>query len=432
MNKLDYPSLGETVYEDQLPNGLRILTVKKTGFHKTFAMFAARYGGADRRFCRNGEWIDTPAGVAHFLEHKMFDMPDGSNVLGELSARGASPNAFTGSDMTAYHITCTDDFYPNLETLLRYVSTPWYTPESVDKEQGIIAQEIRMYENYPGSVCFYGLLGILFDHHPLRETVAGTVESIARITPETLYDCYGTFYHPSNMVLCCVGDADPAAVADLAGKLLPGEPGEIPRRDYGAPEGLFPVESRVRRTMAVSAPLFYLGAKLPPEDDGESRLRRQLTGELSLEYLMGTSSSFYNELYAKGLLGRNFGAGIETAADSAFLLAGGESQDPEAVCGALLDKVSVIARRGVDTAAFERCRRARYGMELGALDQFGAYARALVRGAFEGWRPADVFTLLETITPEDAAGFICENLTAQRLAMSVVTPSDGAESDKDQ
>ncbi len=369
MNTLEYPALGETVYEDRLPNGLRIITVRKPGFHKTFAMFAACYGGADRRFRAGENWIDTPAGVAHFLEHKMFDMPDGSNVLAELSARGASPNAYTGSDMTAYHITCTADFYDSLEILLRYVSTPWYTAGSVAKEQGIIGQEIRMYENSPSSAGYWGLMGALYDHHPVRETVAGTVESIARITPEILYDCYNTFYAPSNMVLCCVGDADPETVARMAERILPPEEKAAPERDYGPEEALLPAERRIKKVMAVSAPQFFLGAKLPG-GRGTDALRLQLLGELSLEYLTGPASSLYTELYAKGLLGRDFGAEVDAAADTMTLLAAGESKDPEAVVSALLEKVDLIARRGVDAAAFERCRRARYGTELGGLDRF--------------------------------------------------------------
>ena len=132
---MEYPALGETVYEETLANGLKVIVAKKPGFQRSFAMFATRYGGADRRFKYNGQWIDTPAGVAHFLEHKMFDMPDGTNVLGLFSARGASPNAFTDAEMTAYHFTCTQGFEDNLRTLLTYVSTPYYTDESVAKER---------------------------------------------------------------------------------------------------------------------------------------------------------------------------------------------------------------------------------------------------------------------------------------------------------
>ena len=423
MNKLEYPALGETVYEETLANGLKVIVAKKPGFQRSFAMFATRYGGADRRFKYNGQWIDTPAGVAHFLEHKMFDMPDGTNVLGLFSARGASPNAFTDAEMTAYHFTCTQGFEDNLRTLLTYVSTPYYTDESVAKEQGIIGQEIRMYENNPAAACYYGMMGALYAHHPVRETVAGTVESIAEITPETLYSCHKVFYNPSNMALCCVGDVDPQAVADMAAELLPGEPGEVPERDYGPEEDLCPARERTEKAMAVAAPLFYVGAKFLPEKDGRARLRRQLTAELALEYLAGQSSGLYTELYAKGLLNRDFGTGVDTAADTATAILAGESPDPEAVMAALTERVERIARKGVDAAAFERCRRARYGAELSGLDRFSSYARSLAEGAFEGWRPAELFGILTELTAEDAAGFLCETLTPGRLAMAVVRPA---------
>lgn len=423
MNKLEYPALGETVYEETLPNGLRVIVAKKPGFQRSYAMFAARYGGADRRFRYNGQWIDTPAGVAHFLEHKMFDMPDGVNVLGLFSARGASPNAFTGPGMTAYHFTCTQGFAENLRTLLTYVSTPYYTVESVAKEQGIIGQEIRMYENNPASACYYDMMGALYEHHPVRETVAGTVESIAEITPETLYSCHKVFYNPSNMALCCVGDVDPQAVIDMAAELLPKEPGEVPDRDYGPEESLFPIKERTERIMEVAAPLFYLGAKLPAEAEGRARLRRQLLSELSLEYLAGQSSGFYTELYARGLLNRNFGTGTDSAAGTMTAVLAGESPDPEAVATALTECVERIARKGVDDVAFDRCRRARYGLELSALDQFSGYARSLVQGAFEGWRPAELFGMLSDLTPDDAAEFLCETITPRRLAMAVVKPA---------
>ena len=422
MNKLEYPALGETVYEETLPNGLKVIVARKPGFQRSYAMFAARYGGADRRFRHRGEWIDTPAGVAHFLEHKMFDMPDGTNVLGLFSARGAAPNAFTGAGMTAYHFTCTQGFEDNLRTLLTYVSTPYYTDESVAKEQGIIGQEIRMYENNPASACFYGMMGALYAHHPVRETVAGTVESIAEITPEILYSCHRVFYHPSNMALCCVGDVDPRFVADTAAELLSGEPGDVPERDYGPAEDLLPARERTEKATAVAAPLFYIGAKLPPEKDGRAGLRQQLVAELALEYLAGQSSGLYTELYAKGLLNRDFGTGVDTAAGTATAILAGESPDPEAVMAALTERVDRIARKGVDAGAFERCRRARYGAELSGLDQFGGYARSLVQGAFEGWRPAELFDLLTELTGEEAADFLCETITPRRLAMSVVRP----------
>ena len=424
MIKKEYPAQGESVFEDVLPNGLRLAVVKKTGFRQSHAVFAARYGGADRRFRLDGEWADTPAGVAHFLEHKMFDMPDGRNVLGELSARGANPNAFTGQDMTAYHFTCTEGFETNLETLLTYVSTPWYTAESVAKEQGIIGQEILMYENYPAARGFYDAMAALFAAHPLRESVAGTVESIAAITPEILYGCHRAFYTPSNMALVCVGDVDPKTVRDMAERILPPESGAVPERDYGPEESLFPHETRHERTMAVGTPIFFLCAKVPAPAAGRGRLRARLLGELALECLTGESSAFYNDLYARGLLSRSFGAEVDDAAGAMMAILSGESRDPSAAADMLQERLALTARRGLDRAAFDRCRRARYGAELFALDQFALCARNRLSGLFGGWDAMDVFPLLEELEAEEAAAWLCENLSADRLAMSVVRPAE--------
>ncbi|MBQ8975055.1 MAG: insulinase family protein, partial [Oscillospiraceae bacterium] len=201
MRLKSYENIGEQVYTDRLPNGLTVNVISKPGFSKAYAFFATHYGGADRRFKLGGKWIDTPEGVAHYLEHKMFDTKDG-NALSMLSSNGASPNAFTSSDITAYHFQCTEKFYDNLRLLLSFVSIPYFTQESVDKERGIIGQEIHMTQDDPNSELYYNLMKCLYRENPIRYSVAGTVESIAEITPQVLYDCHKVFYNPSNMVLC--------------------------------------------------------------------------------------------------------------------------------------------------------------------------------------------------------------------------------------
>lgn len=423
MNKHEYPHLGETLYEEVLSNGLSILVAVKPGFCKNAAFFATRYGGADRRFKVNGEWIDTPAGVAHFLEHKMFDMPDGRNVLSDFAALGARPNAFTSSGRTAYYFTGSENFMENLRLLLTYVSTPYYTEESVAKEQGIIGQEICMSEDEPGYAGYYQLFGALYDHHPIRESVAGSIESIAQITPETLYHCHSVFYHPSNMVLCCVGDVDPEAIAAAAREILPDTPGGKPERDYGAPETLLPCKARAEKTMSVSAPQFLLGVKLPYLSDGAARERQKLLAELSCECLLGTSSAFYNDLYAKGLLNRDYAIEYDSSAGAVTLVLGGESRDPDAVAEAVHEAVSGVALRGLDKDALERCRRAKYGQRLGSLDSFAAYAISLAESKLDGWDALDAFAALESITLAECEAFLCENLTRERLALSVIRPN---------
>ena len=189
----------------------------------------------DLRYRQDGQWRDTPAGIAHYLEHKMFDTQEGS-ALQELARNGAVENAFTSGAMTAYYFESTEHFYENLRILLRFVSVPWFTEESVAKEQGIIAQEIRMTEDDPDWRVYEGLMTCLYRESPVRVPVAGTVESIRAITPQVLYDCHRAFYVPGNMVLVCVGDVELDQVARLAEEILPAERGEDIPRDYGAGE----------------------------------------------------------------------------------------------------------------------------------------------------------------------------------------------------
>ena len=216
----EYPRIGEKIYHAELPNGLHIYVDRRPEFQKSYAFFATNYGGMDMKFRLDGQWRDTPAGVAHFLEHKMFDTEDG-NALQDLAANGASPNAFTSSALTGYYFESTEKFCDNLKILLSFVSIPWFTQESVDKEQGIIGQEIRMVEDDPDNQVFYGLMECLFDHHPIRVPIAGTQESISHITADTLYACHKAFYTPSNMVLTVAGDVEPEEVVRIAREILP-------------------------------------------------------------------------------------------------------------------------------------------------------------------------------------------------------------------
>ena len=422
MNKVEYPRIGESVYTEELENGLRLFVVPRPGFSNSYALFATRYGGADQRFCLDGEWKDSPAGVAHFLEHKMFDTPDGGNALALLSANGANPNAFTGSGMTAYYYSCTDGFFDNLRTLLNFVSVPYFTEESVAKEQGIIGQEISMGDDDADTALYYGLLGSLYERHPVRQEIAGTAESIAQITAQTLYDCHRAFYRPSNMVLCCVGDMDPQRVRDMAREILPPERGDAPRSDYGPAESLLPHRAGFERAMAVSAPQFLIGAKAAWPEKGEARLRVQLTARLALSYLVGESSPFFHRLYAGGLLRRDFSCELSAVADTATVIMGGESREPESVLNALRNEVSAVAEQEVDEQRLERCRRALYGGYLRSLANFSSVAVNLAECYFDGCDYYRLFEELGTITAAECAAFLRETLAEERLALSVVRP----------
>lgn len=421
MQTKKYENIGETLITETLPNGLTINLLPKSGFTKSYAMFATNYGGADRRFKLAGQWIDTPAGIAHFLEHKMFDMPNG-NALSILSANGASPNAFTSSGMTAYYFECTSKFEENLKTLLEFVSTAYFTAESVQKEQGIIGQEIRMVEDDPGYVVYNNLMRCLYKHNPVRDSVAGTVESIAQISDKTLYDCHKVFYNPSNMTLSVVGSIDPEFVIKTAKELLPSEGGEVSERDYGEKESDTPHTAEVRASMEVSAPQFLFGSVIKPADKGTPRLRQMLIGETALRLLIGRSSGFYTKLYADGLLNNSFEYEIDYTAGTAMLLAGGESRDVSAVMDALCAEVEAVCKNGVDLNLFENAKKGIYGAQLRSLGSFSSTAISLTDGAFSGFCPLDAFEIIGSITADEVLSFIKAQLSRERLALSVIDP----------
>lgn len=424
MKRTDHSAIGETLYTATLSNGLPIYVMTKPGFRRSFAVFATNYGGADRRFTLGGQAIDTPAGVAHYLEHKMFDTPDGDALM-TLNAAGADPNAFTSMAMTAYHFSCTERFEENLRTLLSFVSVPYFTQASVDKERGIIAQEIRMYEDNPDYMVYENLMRRLFRHSPLRDSVAGTVESIADITPDILYNCHRVFYHPSNMALCVVGDVDPEAVERIAAELLTPERAERPGRDYGPAEDLLPLEAVTEARMDVAAPLFLLGAKLGPMTAGPEALRERIVAGLALHTLCGSSSPFYIKNYGAGLLNATFESDVDFAAGQGMVSFGGETPaDPRLVRDALFEEIVRVSREGFDPALFERQRKASLGGRIRALGSFRGLAISLVEGSFTGYRPLDAFALLNEVTAEDAAAWVRDMLVPERFALSVINPKE--------
>jgi len=422
MQKTDYSNIGESLYSAVLPNGLRLRVVPKKGFSTSYAVFATNYGGAHRRFTVDGRELDTPAGVAHFLEHKMFDMPDGENALNILSANGADPNAFTSSGITCYYFQCTHSFEENLRMLLRFVSTPYFTEETVQKEQGIIAQEIVMGEDSPGSAIYYNLLGLLYEHHPIKDKVAGTVESIAQISHETLYDCHKVFYAPCNMTLCVEGDVEAEDIYRIALEVLGEESGSLPKADFGPEESLLPVESFKSVEMAVSAPQFLIGAKLRHATGGDAILRQRVLSQLAMRMLTGSSSPFYAGLYAEGLLSRDFDYEVDFTAGTGTVIIGGESRDAHEVLSRLKAEVERIGREGLDKERFIRAKRASLGARLRGLEDFENVCVSMAVGVFGGYCAFDAPAVLDSISIEECQSFITENLAPERLAMSVIVP----------
>ena len=420
----EYPQVGEKLYHAELENGLHVYVDVKPEFSKSFAFFATNYGGMDMRFFLDGKWHDTPAGVAHFLEHKMFDTKDG-NALQDLAANGASPNAFTSSAITGYYFESTEKFYDNLKILLSFVSIPWFTQESVDKEQGIIGQEIRMVEDDPDNQVFYALMECLYDHHPIRVPIAGTQQSIAKITAGTLYSCHKAFYNPANMVLTVAGDVDPEQMCAVAKEILPAESLGQMDRDYGGEESPQAACAEKELKMEVSTPIFLLGFKCDPARRGEEWLRRELAGELACEALLGSSSPLYASLYGQGLINKNFSYGFELYPGCALMVAGGESKDPKKVRDAVLAEGERLAREGIDPDLFRRLKKGVYGAKVRGLNSFEFTCISMAQSHFAGADYLRFPEVFDSIDQASVEGCIRSWVTAQRCGLAVVRPGEG-------
>lgn len=415
--------IGETMHTQVLGNGLTICTVPKPQFSKSYAFFATNYGGADRRFSLDGKRLDTPAGIAHFLEHKLFDTETG-NALMDLAANGASPNAFTSNEITGYFFECTDNFYDNLKTLLSFVSIPFFTQESVQKEQGIIGQEIRMINDNPGSRQYYNYLKALYKHHPARDAIAGTEESIAQITPQTLYDCHKVFYTPSNMVLCLVGDIDATRAGEIAESILPRQAGEIPQKDYGAPEGPEPFMEKLEERMEVFRPLFMAGTKVCGDFTGDEYLKLDLVGDLASKCIAGTSSRLYSKMYAQGLITNNFSANISVGRSMASTVFVGESSEPERVIDEVKREIERILISGIDNKELTRLKKMSMGGVLRRLDHFEYICYSQAEAHFADatiFRQAEV---LDNIRKDDIMDFVREHMKPENFALSLIVPQN--------
>lgn len=421
MREIQYPALDERIYRGQLPNGMPVFVVKKPGFSKKYAYFVTNYGSIDTKFIIDGTEYRTPDGVAHYLEHKMFDLP-GEDVMQVYSNFGASPNAFTSYSMTAYHFRCTEHFDECLELLLRFVSTPYFTEESVEKERGIIAQEILMYEDSPDSKVYENLFAAMYRTHPVRVPIAGTVESIQEITTDTLYDCHKAFYNPANMVLCVVGDVEPEAVEAAARRALPQEKAPASRRDYGPEEDMTCPQKEVYEEMDVAMPTFQLGFKCPDPGLGQAGMKGQILGDLAAEALVGESSPLYQRLYNEGLVDTSFGAGFETFPGAALFSCGGDSRDPWAVKAAVVEEAARIGKEGIDPDLFRRLKKSALGRRVRDLDSFDGLCYRICACYFDQTDYFDFPTAYASVTKEQAEAFLREMLSEANCAISVVAP----------
>lgn len=423
MKKYEYPQLSETLYMDKLDNGLTVCVLPRPGFSRKLAYFVTDFGAIHTDFLLDGREIHAPAGIAHFLEHKMFELPDGRDVSAELAALGAVTNAFTSHDMTAYYIGCTENFEPALKLLLEFVSTPYFTEESVQKEMGIIDQEIGMDADNPDSTCFKNLMNSLYREHPIRIDVLGSSESIRQITPELLYDCHQAFYTPGNMMLCVIGDVDPDQVAGIAAEILGTQKRSVGQKLRPWNEDMEIVCSEVRAQMEVAMPMFNLGFKCQPIGTGEQAIRQEIIGDLAAEALFGESSELYLKLYEEGLIDSSFGGGFETIDGMAMLLCSGDSDDAVYVREQILQQAQKIVQEGLDDGVFQRMKRSAFGRRVRDLDSFDSTCFRLCAYKLTGFDYFEFPRVYQSIQIREIQEFLHRVVCRQRCALSVVDPA---------
>lgn len=399
MDKLIYRNLGETIYTFTHPSGLPVHFIYKKGFTRKFGVLGVDFGSVNTCFQVPGEPVTSvPQGIAHFLEHKLFEQEDG-NVLETYTSMGASPNAATGFSSTYYYFNCTDRFEDCLRLLLHFVFHPYLTPENVEKEKGIIEQEIRMYEDDPYYQSMLGVIRLLYQKNPVRNDIAGSVEDIRGLTPDLLMKCYNTFYRPDNMCLTIVADEEPSKIqalvkeAEIPCRILPGV------RRISEPEPAALYGKMDRKTMDVALPLFHFGFKDRHQDyQGTARVRRDLAGTIAKDLLFGRHTDFYEQMYAEGLINQEFGASYEIEREFALAMISGETQQPEAVEDRVRRHLAKIAEKGLDVADFEMVRASMAGKMLKRLNSPDSLGTMICISSLQGVQAFDYFTACGTIT----------------------------------
>lgn len=423
METLNYPDVQETLYREILDNGLEVIVLPKEGFNKTYATFSTKYGSVDNVFSvGNQKPLRVPDGIAHFLEHKMFEEPEG-DIFAVFASQGASANAYTTFDRTVYLFSATEQIRDNVETLINFVQKPYFTDANVEKEKGIIEQEINMYRDNADWRVYFGLIDALYHTHPVHIDIAGTVESIYQIDKETLYRCYETFYHPSNMLLFVVGGVDAKEIFDLvkanqAAKSF--EPqGEIKRYFDKEPAGVKTPRKVVQ--LSVSLPKCMLGFKEKAVGfEGEALLRSEVTTKLMLDALIGPSSKLYQELYERNLISDSFGHEYNSSKDYAFSVIGGDTPDPDALIEGLRTGIAEAIQRGIDRSSFERSKRKKIGSYLRMLNSPESIAGEFTRYRFRDSDMFDVLSCYEACTLDEVNERLREHFDFDQLAVSIV------------
>ena len=414
----------EKVYVEKLKNGLTVMIIPKKGVQKKYAIIGTNYGSNDSKFIVPGEDKETevPKGVAHFLEHKMFEQESGINSLDTLTALGVEANAYTTNDHTAYLFECTENFYPALDELMDYIQHPYFTDENVEKEKGIIGQEIMMYDDYPEWKVYLNALEAMYYEHPIKLDITGTIETISHINKEILYKCYNTFYNPSNMVMVVCGDFEPEKLLEEIKKRLINKEanGEIKRIYPKEKEDI--VKNKVEEKMDVSQPLFVIGIKDKIADTKE-RVRKHIAVEILLNMIIGKSSKLYKELYEEGLLYATPSLDYEFSKDYAHILITGQSPKPEIVYEKFKQQVNNMKNTTIDSQEFNRIKKRIYGEYIKEYNDVSNIARMFLADFFKEINSFDYLEEMLIINEQYVDQVLKSVFNDTKMVLSVIKKS---------
>lgn len=402
-------------------SGLKIYVYPKEGFNSTYAVIGTKFGSINTKFKKNGsdEVITVPDGIAHYLEHKLFESEDG-DAFAKYAKTGASANAYTSFDMTCYLFSCTEKFHESLKILLELVQSPYFTKETVAKEQGIIGQEIKMYDDDPNWRVMFNLLGAMFHNHPVKVDIAGTIESIAEINAENLYECYNNFYNLNNMVLAVAGKVDPEEVLKIANETLKPSNNSVP-------ESIFPeepyeiVKERIEQKFEISMPMFQLGFKEAPSKNRFSEKELAQT-DIILQLLAAKSSPMYRELLDKSLINESFSYEYFEGSGYAAIIFSGESKNPDEVANIIKKYVKNMHEAGIDKDEFEIAKRSVYGRTVSMLNSAENISNVLLGLDFANRSLFKSIDCIACTTLEDIEKRLEKQLDINNCSLSVVLP----------
>ena len=421
MQILESKKADEKAYIEKLDNGLTVIIIPKNNTNKKYVIWGTHFGSIDNRFImpKTGEEVFIPDGVAHYLEHKMFEQENGKNSLDVLMALGLDANAYTTNDHTAYLFECTDDFYEGLDELMDYVQHPYFTDENVEKERGIIGQEIKMYDDEPGWQLYINALDCLYKKNPVKIDIAGSIESISKIDKEVLYKCYNTFYNPSNMVLTVCGDFEPEKILqEIKNRLIEKEEqGEIKRIYEKEEQG---INQKYKETeMDVSNPIFMIGFK-DEELASKDIVKKHIAIEIILNILCGKSSNLYKDLYNQGILMSTPDVDYEFTDQYAHVLISGQSKEPKKVEERLKDEINRLKKGGISKSDFNRMKKKVYGDYVIEYNSVADIARMFMADYFKGINSFDYIEKYDEITLEYTNEILNKIFNNENMVMSVV------------